>query len=339
MRMRIPSALRRRWPRRPARYDARPAAALSPDELRREIEHAGLVLSEPDGDLMGVYLVNGTRLHAYVPIAEEIRRRYVCVLTHWWELDRGRLREYRALADLFDAVASPSPEWDRELSFAPIVRSNSSDLWVDDTLWPDLGLERDVEVVESVSVPWLHKRPLTWLREVQALLDERGAGMAVYMTKREPSEKEDARCHREYERFRELVADDARIELKVRSTQEEVLRTYNRATFLYHPASSDFGPRCITEALYCGCMVVLGRFGWVTTATADERVWERIVVQDGLRPLPTYEHADVRRWRTARAAREGLLDELEQRQPVNRALQPFTMFSSKRVGTTGAAGA
>lgn len=339
MRMRISSALRRRWPRRPARPEVRTASALDPGELRSEIEHAGLVLSEPEGDLKGVYLVNGTRLPAYVAIADQVRRLYVCVLTHWWELDRARLREYRAHADLFDAVASPSPEWDRELGFAPIVRSNSSDLWVDDTLWPDLGLERDIDVAESLSVPWLHKEPLTWLREVQATFDERGGGKAVYMTKREPNEKEDARCHHEYERFRELVAGDPRIELKVRSTHDEVLQTYNRAKFLYHPASSDFGPRCITEALYCGCIVVLGRFRWVTTATAHERIWERIVVQDGLRPLPEYEHADVRRWRTARAAREGLLDELERQHPVNRGLQPFTMFSSKRVGASGTAGA
>jgi len=337
--MRITSALRRTWPRRRFRHDARAAQApLDREELRRQVETAGLVLTEPAGDLKGVYLVNGTRLQVYAPIAAEIRRRYVAVLTHWWELDRDRLREYRAHADLFDAVASPSPEWDRELSFAPIVRSNSSDLWVDDTLWPDLGLERDLEVVGSVSVPWLHKRPLTWLHEVQGLLDERGGGKAVYMTKREPNEKEDVRCHREYERFKELVAGDPRVELAVRSTQEEVLRTYNRARFLYHPASSDFGPRCITEALYCGCMVVLGRFQWVTTATADERIWERIVLQDGLRPLPEYEHGDVRQWRSTRAAREGLLDELGERHPVNRALEPFTMFSSKRVDTSGATG-
>ena len=337
--MRITAALRRRWPRRRIRHDARAGhAPLDGEELQRQVESAGLVLSEPDGDLRGVYLVNGTRLHVYAPIAAEIRRRYVAVLTHWWELDRARVREYRAHADLFDAVVSPSPEWDRELSFAPIVRSNSSDLWVDDTLWPDLGLERDVDVVECVSVPWLHKQPLTWLREVQALFDERGGGKAVYMTKREPNEKEDARCHGEYEQLKELVAGDPRVELMVRSTQEDVLRTYNRATFLYHPASSDFGPRCITEALYCGCMVVLGRFQWVTTATADERIWERIVLQDGLRPLPEYRNADVRQWRNARAAREGLLDELERRHPVNRALAPFTMFSSKRVDAPEAAG-
>ena len=308
---------------------------LDPVTLEREIEHAGLVLSDPDGELKGVYLVNGTRLTAFARIAKVVRERYVTVLTHWWEVDRARVREYRRYASLFDAVASPSREWDRVFSFAPIVRSNSSDLWVDDTMWPDLRIERDIDVVESVSVPWVHKQPLVWLRDVQAYLDDRGGGRAVYMTKREPMEKEDMRCHREYERFRGLVSDDPRIELAVRSSQEAVLRTYNRAKFLYHPANSDFGPRCITEALYCGCMVVLGPFEWASTATAHPMIWGRIVVQDGLRPLPAYEHADVRQWRSTRMAREELLDALERQQNVNREIEPFTMFSSKRLTDSG----
>jgi glycosyltransferase involved in cell wall biosynthesis len=311
---------------------------LDPDSesFRRELDHAGLVLTEPNVQLKGIYLVNGARLAAYERIADAVRRRYVAVLTHWWEVDRRRLREYQAHASSFDAVASPSPEWDRALSFAPVVRSNSSDLWVDDTMWPDLSLERDFDVVESVSVPWEHKRPLTWVREVQAYLEERGGGRAVYMTKREPNEKEDARCHQQYERFRELVEDDSRIELMVRSSQETVLQTYNRAKFLYHPATSDFGPRCITEALYCGCMVVLGRFDWVSTATAHPKIWQRIVVQDSLRPIPNYKPADVRRWHSALAAREGLMDELERWHPVNRAFERFTMFSSKRLTSSPA---
>ena len=308
---------------------------MDPETLEREIEHAGLVLSHPDGELKGVYLVNGTRLPAYARIAKAMRERYVTVLTHWWEVDPARVREYRGYASMFDAVASPSREWDRVFDFAPIVRSNSSDLWVDDTMWPDLGIERDIDVVESVSVPWVHKRPLVWLREVRASLDDRGGGRAVYMTTREPTEKEDTRCHREYERFRELVSDDPRVELAVRSSKEEVLRMYNRAKFLYHPASSDFGPRCITEALYCGCMVMLDPFEWVSTATAHPMIWRRIVVQDGLRPLPAYEHADVRQWRSTQAAREELLDALERQQNVNRAIEPFTMFSSKRLTDSG----
>lgn len=312
---------------------------MDPEILRREIEHAGLVLSHPDGELKGVYLVNGTRLAAFARIAEAVRGRYVTVLTHWWEVDRARVREYRAHASMFDAVASPSREWDRVFSFAPIVRSNSSDLWVDDTMWPDLGIERDIDVVGSVSVPWVHKRPLVWLREVQAYLDDRGGGRAAYLTKREPNEKEDRRCHREYEQFRELASDDPRIEIAVRSSKEAVLRTYNRATFLYHPASSDFGPRSITEALYCGCMVVLGPFEWVSTATAHPMIRRRIAVQDGLRPLPVYEHADVRQWRSTRAAREELMDVLERQQNVNRVIEPFTMFSSKRLTDLGVDGA
>ena len=308
---------------------------MDPETLEREIEHAGLVLSHPDGELKGVYLVNGTRLAAFARIAGAVRERYVTVLTHWWEVDRARVREYRRYAGMFDAVASPSREWDRVFSFAPIVRSNSSDLWVDDTMWPDLGIERDIDVVECVSVPWVHKQPLVWLREVQAYMDDRGGGRAVYMTKREPTEKEDERCHREYERFRELVGDDPRVELAVRSSKEAVLRTYNRAKFLYHPANSDFGPRCITEALYCGCMVVLGPYTWVSTATADPMIWRRIAVQDGLRPLPVYQHADVRQWRSTRVAREELLNTLERQQNVNRAIEPFTMFSSKRLTDSG----
>jgi len=310
-------------------------AGPSPDPgseaFRRELEHAGLPLTEPAGALKGVYLVNSTRLAAYARIAATVRERYVAVLTHWWEVDEKRLREYRAHAGLFDAVASPSPEWDRVFDFAPVVRSNSSDLWVDDTMWPDLGLERDLEVVGSVSVPWVHKRPLTWLQDVQAHLDELGGGRAVYMTKREPAGKEDARCRGDWERFKELVAADPRVELRVRSTQEAVLDLYNRAKVLYHPASSDFGPRCVTEALYCGCLVVLGRFPWVSTATAHPDVWRRIVVQEGLRPVPQWEPGDVRRWRSTRHAREALFDALERVQPVNRTLEPFTMFSSKRL--------
>jgi glycosyltransferase involved in cell wall biosynthesis len=326
---------RPRWPWPRVRLpDPSRAPSLPGNELARLREHAGLTLSPPVDGLKGVYLVNGTRLDAYALIARQLRSEYATCLTHWWELDRRRLREYRALAPYFDAVASPSEEWDRVLSFAPIVRSNSSDLWVDDAMWPDLGLERDLEVVESVSVPWVHKRPLVWLTEVQALLDRLGGGGAVYMTKREPNEKEDARCHREYERFRELVAEDPRIELLVRSPLETVVRTYNRAKRLYHPASSDFGPRCITEALYCGCIVVLGRFPWVSTATASPEVWKRIVVQDGLLPAPEYSEGDVRRWRTAQAARTHLLDVLEAKQPVNRDIESFTMFSSKRVGSS-----
>src|SRR6058998_457965 len=133
-----------------ARHRLRPAAGRQVDASDREalFGSAGFVLTTPTEQLRGIYLVNGTRLPEFGPIAADVRERYVTVLTHWWELSPQRLREYRRLAALFDCV-------------------------------------------ESVSVPWVHKRPLAWLRDVRGCFDRAGGGTAVYMTKREPNEKED----------------------------------------------------------------------------------------------------------------------------------------------------
>jgi len=301
--------------------------------VARDVGSAGLVLTQPDGDARGVFLVNGARIPIYARVAASIRERHVTVLTHWWSVDRARLREYRRHASLFDAVASPSERFDRKLGFAPVFRSNSSDLWVDDSMWPLLELERDVDVVESTSVPWVIKQPLRWLHEVRELFERRGGGRAVYMTKREPHEKEtDERCHRDWARFKEEIADDPRVTLVVRASQEEVARLYNRAKVLYHPCTSEFGPRCVTEALYCGALIVLDRHDWAETATAHPELRRRIVVQDGLLPFPEHEAVDVRRWQTTAGVRARLLDFLvERRHRISTTIEPFTMFSSKRL--------
>jgi hypothetical protein len=294
-------------------------------------------LTPPTQAAKGVYLVNGTRLREFEAIASRVRSDHVVVLTHWWELNRERLREYRRLAAAFDCVVSPNAEWDRQLDFAPIYRSNSLDLFVDDTMWPLLDVQRDVDVVESVSVPWVHKRPRAWLAHVRELLDARGGGRAVYMTKREPAEKEDEACHREWRRFRAEAERDPRVEIRVGSTQVQVAELYNRARFLYHPSWSDFGPRCIIEALYCGALVVIGRFPWSSTAVATPELWQRVVIRSKLEDLPEHDVVDVRRWQTAARLREGLLDLLSERHVVNRVIEPFSMFSSARI-TAPAAG-
>jgi hypothetical protein len=306
---------------------------------------AGFVLTEPSEDGRGVYLVNGTRLPEFEAIASEVRERYVTVLTHWWELSPGRLREYRRLAPLFDCVVSPSLAWDRRLGFAPIYRSNSLDLFVDDTAWPLLDTPRDIDFVESVSVPWVHKRPLAWLGDVRRYLDRKGGGTAVYMTKREPNEKEDERCHRDWQRFLDETAGDKRISLRIGCSQHEVLELYNRSRFLYHPASSDFGPRCIWEALYAGAIAVIRPYPWASTATANAAIWQRIMIRKRLDDLPDHTVVDVRQWQTALGVRRGLVDMLTERHAVNRRIEPFTMFSSTRIavdassaGGAGAAG-
>ena len=116
------------------------------------------------------------------------------------------------------------------------------DLLVDDTLWPLLDLPRDIEVADSTSVPWALKRPLRWLSEVQTHLDRVGGGRAVYLTKREPGEKEDAACHRDWERFREEVERDDRIDLRIRSSLEDVVQMLNRAKYLFHPSTASSRP-------------------------------------------------------------------------------------------------
>ena len=309
---------------------------MDPETLEREIEHAGLALSHPDGELKGVYLVNGTRLAAFARIAEVVRQRYVTVLTHWWEVDRARVREYRGYASMFDAVASPSSEWDRVFDFAPIVRSNSSDLWVDDTMWPDLGIERDIDVVESVSVPWVHKRPLVWLREVQRLPGRPGRRTCCV------HDETRADGERGPDAATETTSSSASSSAMTRASSSRCAPrrrrfsgpTTVRSSSITRPAAISghaASPRPCTAGAW-SCSV---RSRGSSTATAHPMIWRRIAVQDGLRPLPAYEHADVRQWRSTQVAREELLDALERQQNVNRAIEPFTMFSSKRAHGLG----
>jgi hypothetical protein len=285
----------------------------------------------PAGDRKGVFLVNGTRLRYYEPIARKVRGDYAAVLIHFWEIGPERLSQYRRAAHLFDAVVSPGVDYDERLSFAPVYRSNGMDLLVDDTQWRLLDLERDIEVADSTSVPWTLKRPLVWLREVQTHLDRRG-GRAVYLTKREPGEKEDAACHRDWERFRAEVERDDRIELRIRSSLADVVTILNRTKFLFHPSNSEFAPRAVIEALYCGALAVAGPFDWVSTVSTRPQVRSRVLVRDRLDHLPQHEMVDIRRWQTAQDIRAGLVDFLlEHHHSVNTQLEPFSLFSSTRV--------
>ena len=256
----------------------------------------------------------------------------MAVLIHFWEIGPERLTQYRRAAPLVDAVVSPNAEYDRCLSFAPIYRSNGMDLLVDDTLWPLLDLPRDIEVADSTSVPWALKRPLFWLSETQTHLDRVGGGRAVYLTKREPAEKEDAACHRDWERFRTEVERDDRIELRIRSSLDAVVQLLNRTKYLFHPSNSEFAPRAMIEALYCGAVGVAGPFAWVTTVSTRPEVRERVVVREQLVDLPEHDVVDIRRWQSARTLREGLVDFLvDHGHRVNSAVGTFSMFSSKRV--------
>jgi hypothetical protein len=310
-----------------------PVRVDSPEAEAAAFAASGEVLSPPAGDAKGIFLVNGTRLRFFEPIAGKIRAEYVTVLVHFWAIHEGRLEEYRRAAGLFDAVVSPSAGYDARLAVAPIYRSNGMDLLVDDTMWPLLELPRDIEVVDSTSVPWGLKRPLHWLGEVQGHLDRIGSGRAVYLTKREPGEKEDAACHRDWERFREQVDRDERIELRIRSTLDDVVTTLNRARFIYHPSTSEFAPRAVIEALYCGAIGVAGLFDWVETISVAPEVRERLIVRDRLVDLPEHEVVDIRRWQTARDLRQGLVDFLaEHGHRVNPDVATFSMFSSKRIG-------
>jgi hypothetical protein len=316
--------------RRPA---AVPVVIDSPEAEAAAFAAAGEVLSAPVEDVKGIFLVNGTRLRFFEPLADTIRADYATVLVHFWAIHESRIAEYRHAAGLFDAVVSPNAEYDARLGFAPVYRSSGMDLLVDDTMWPLLALPRDIEVVDSTSVPWALKRPLGWLSEVQAHLDRRGGGRAVYLTKREPGEKEDAACHRDWERFRAAVDDDERIELRIRSTLEEVVTTLNRARFMYHPSTSEFAPRAVIEALYCGALGVAGPFDWVSTISTHPEVRERLLVRERLADLPDHDVVDIRQWQTARGVREGLVAFLADRgHRVNPAVGTFSMFSSKRIG-------
>jgi hypothetical protein len=319
--------LRRVRPLPPVRVDTPEAEAAA-------FAAAGEVLSPPAGDAKGIFLVNGTRLRFYEAVAERVRAEHAAVLIHFWEVGPARLAEYRRAAPLVDAVVSPGPAYDRQLGFAPIYRANGMDLLVDDTLWPLLDLPRDVEVADSTSVPWALKRPLRWLEDVQARLDQVG-GRAVYLTKREPGEKEDAACHRDWERFRTLAARDERIEVRVRSSLEDVVELLNRTRFLYHPSTSEFAPRALIEALYCGCVGVAGPFPWVETVSVHPEVRARVLVRERLADLPEHEVVDIRRWQTARGLRAGLVDFLTARgHHVNPEVAAFSMFSSKRIDAT-----
>jgi hypothetical protein len=326
---RLKRMLRRTHPVAPVRVDTPEAEAAA-------FGAAGEVLAPPAGDEKGIFLVNGTRLRYYEPIADRIRGDYATVLIHFWEIGPERLAQYRRAAPLVDAVVSPDTEYDRRLSFAPIYRSNGMDLLVDDTQWRLLDLPRDIEVVDSTSVPWALKRPLFWLREVRAHLDRSG-GRAVYLTKREPGDKEDAACHRDWERFRAEVEQDGRIELRIRSSLEDVVEILNRARFLFHPSWSEFAPRAVIEALYCGALGVAGPFDWVRTVSTRPEVRARVLIRAGLDGLPEHEVEDIRRWQTARGIRSGLVDFLvEQGHTVNSEVGAFTLFSSRRVETAAA---
>ena len=322
---RLKDLVRRVRPEQPVRIE-------TPEDEAAAFGSAGEVLAPPTDETKGIFLVNGTRLRFYEPLAAKIRREYAAVLIHFWEIGPQRLAQYRRAAPLVDAVVSPNAEYDLRLSFAPIYRSNGMDLLVDDTLWPLLDLPRDIDVADSTSVPWALKRPLFWLSETQAHLDRVGGGRAVYLTKREPGEKEDAACHRDWERFRAEVDRDDRIELRIRSSLDEVVELLNRTRYLFHPSNSEFAPRAMIEALYCGAIGLAGPFDWVTTVSTHPEVRERVVVRERLVDLPRLDPVDIRRWQSARELREGLVDFLVERgHPVNPAVATFSMFSSKRI--------
>jgi hypothetical protein len=157
----------------------------------------------------------------------------------------------------------------------------------------------------------------------------------VYLTKREPGEKEDDRSHREWERFLAEAARDGRIEVRVRSSLDDVVETLNRARFMFHPSTSEFAPRAVIEALYCGALAVAGPYEWVETMSVHQEVRRRVLVRDGLRDLPDHDVVDIRRWQTARQVREGLVDFLAGHgHRVNGELEVFSMFSSKRIDAT-----
>ena len=322
---RLKRLVRRQRPAAPVRIE-------TPEEEAAAFGAAGEVLSRPTDDAKGIFLVNGTRLRFYEPLAAKIRAEYAAVLIHFWEIDVERLAQYSHAAPLIDAVVSPNADYDSRLAFGPIYRSNGMDLLVDDSLWPLLDLPRDIEVVDSTSVPWALKRPLLWLSETQAHLDRIGGGRAVYLTKREPGDKEDAACHRDWARFREEIDRDDRIELRIRSSLDDVVRILNRTKFLFHPSNSEFAPRAVIEALYCGAIGVAGAYDWVKTVSIHSGVRERVLVRERLVDLPEHDVVDIRRWQTARGLREGLVDFLAAHgHRVNPAVGTFSLFSSKRI--------
>lgn len=298
------------------------------------INRCGIALTEPDGNKKGVFLLNGTRLTDFDLVWRRLRQRYVIVLTHHWALQDYLLREYNKRARRFDCVISPNEECDRLLSFAPIFRSNSVDLLVDDQMWPRLNGVRDIDVVDSVAVPWLLKQPIKWLDEVQRHLDRKGAGRAVYVLKRAPNAKEDDECRRQFDLFRRRLSADARIELRIGVEQREMCEIYNRAKVIYHPSNSEFGCRSILEAMYCGAWAVVEPYDWARAASTDSRIQALVRVQQGLDPLPTGELPDIRQWMTANGVRTRLIEFLGRTHDVSATLRPFTMFSHVHIHST-----
>ena len=127
------------------------------------------------------------------------------------------------------------------------------------------------------------------------------------------------------------AGDDDRISCGSAARRQEVLELYNRAKFLYHPSSSDFGPRCIWEALYTGAIAVIRPYPWASTATANPDLWSRILIAQAARSASRSTRSSTCAVADRRAVRQGLLDMLAERHAVNRRIEPFTMFSSTRV--------
>jgi len=96
------SARLRRLLGRPAGVE--PVRIDSPEAEAAAFAAAGEVLSPPTADAKGIFLVNGTRLRFFEPLAGKIRADYVTTLVHFWAIHESRIREYRHAAELFDAV-------------------------------------------------------------------------------------------------------------------------------------------------------------------------------------------------------------------------------------------
>lgn len=297
------------------------------------VNRCGIKLSEPDGSSKGIFLLNGTKLPDFDLVSGYLRDRYVIVLTHHWKILDYILAEYRKRAGQFDCVVSPNGEFDRILDFAPPFRSNTVDLLVDENQWPRLKLDRDIDVVDSVSVPWALKQPLKWLDEVQRYLDRQGSGRAVYLMKREPGVKEDEECRLLFREFKRKVAEDKRIELCIGVEQSEMVNVYNRAKIIYHPSNSEFGCRAILEAMYCGARPVLEPYDWAKAAAIDGNIMSEIRVQGGLNPFPEAGMPDIRQWLTAGGLREKLAAFLACSHKVNTRITSFTMFSHVYIDT------
>ena len=81
----------------------RPEPALrleAPEERAAAFASSGQVLAPPVEGTKGIFLVNGTRLRLYTPLADEVRSDYATVLIHFWEIGPERLGQYRAAARL-----------------------------------------------------------------------------------------------------------------------------------------------------------------------------------------------------------------------------------------------